>query len=95
MGFKCVESNSLLHQRNCPVCGKLFVLPRGYSENYVYAYTEKPSGKKIFLCSWGCYKKIKADRIMSKSKLNAADVYWLQDNGYEVPAERMPKCMKG
>lgn len=63
MGAKDINYSKLLHERKCPICGKLFY-PRIPSEwGYkVYVRRSKKSKNdrgtnKKLICSWTCYKK--------------------------------------
>lgn len=85
-----------IQTRTCPVCGATFIVPKAHSKDYAYIFIDKTQGnlgKKIFLCSWTCQRKMQYEYIMSKDKLIAKDVKWLQAHGYEVPADKMPKWM--
>lgn len=61
----------------CPLCNK--ELPKNVAnlKNYVYRLRDE-SGKIVGMCSWSCYKKYKASKILKKKIITEEEANWLK-----------------
>lgn len=80
--------------RVCPICKKEIVLTADIAREGSYKYQRSTKHKPVYACSWKCYRLVKYNDIMKKSKLTADDVAWLRFARFPVPQERIPKWLR-